>query len=282
MRPSCSAAREPLSQPHLTLFSPAKLNLFLRILGRRSDGYHELASLFHTISFGDTLAFSLSSSDQLTCTDPALSCGSDNLITRAVELYRKRSGRSFGVTIQLEKRIPMQAGLGGGSSNAATTLWALNQLLGGLYPTHVLQEWSFELGADLPFFFSKGGAYCTGIGEKIRLIEDLPHKKFSLYQPSFGLETSKVYQALDLQSCSRVDPEELLESFFTKNALYHNDLEPAAFELAPELGHFKQREGRLWTMSGSGSALFAPHSGEGGVDLIRRTEESWYQLFTRD
>src|ERR1700733_15970617 len=112
----------------LTLLSPAKLNLFLRIVRRRPDGYHDLASLFQTVSLADTLHFSLSERDQLTCTDPALLTDHTNLVLKAVDLFRKKTGLSFGLKIHLEKHIPYQSGLGGGSSNAATTLWALNQL----------------------------------------------------------------------------------------------------------------------------------------------------------
>src|SRR5262249_13981075 len=107
----------------LTLLSPAKINLFLRILGKRPDGYHELASLFQAIDLADTIHFSLSDADHLTCTDPAIPVDRSNLIWKSVNLFRRKTGLNFHLKIHLEKKIPHQAGLGGGSSNAATTLW---------------------------------------------------------------------------------------------------------------------------------------------------------------
>ena len=134
-------------------FSPAKLNLSFRILGKRLDGYHEIASLVSVINFGDTLTFETSSSDVLTCSDPSLPCGDSNLIARALHLFRARSSLSFGIKIHLDKRIPMQAGLGGGSSNAATTLWALNERMGRPYSLAELCFMGASLGSDVPLFF---------------------------------------------------------------------------------------------------------------------------------
>ncbi|MCH9627800.1 MAG: 4-diphosphocytidyl-2-C-methyl-D-erythritol kinase [Chlamydiales bacterium] len=241
----------------LTLSSPAKVNLFLRILGKRRDGFHELASLFHTIDLADTLTFTLSKEDALICTDSSIG---PNLVTRAVELFRKKSGLNFAVSIHLEKKIPTEAGLGGGSSNAATTLIGLNALLGSPITVPDLQTWSAELGSDVPFFFSSGAAYCTGRGEIVR---DLPgfrlDQSLKIYKPKGGLSTPKVYQALNLDKCSQEDPEALLESFLAGKPVFHNDLEAPAFRLRPSLREVKERlEG---TMSGSGTAFFTcrPH-----------------------
>ncbi len=125
----------------LTLFSPAKINLFLRIMGKRPDGYHELASLFQAIGLGDTLTFTLTPQDSLTCSDPSLPCNDSNLIIKALHLFRRKTNLHIPVTIHLEKHIPTQAGLGGGSSNAATTLGALNTLT-----TILTQFKSFKTG----------------------------------------------------------------------------------------------------------------------------------------
>lgn len=155
----------------LTLISPAKVNLFLRVLGKRPDGYHELASLFQAIDLADTLHFTLSKHDHLTCTDPAIPLDNTNLIWKTVHLFRRKTNHQFPIHIHLEKNIPIQAGLGGGSSNAATTLWALNELLNTHIPSETLTAWAGEIGSDVPFFLSTGTAYCTGRGE---IVKSLP------------------------------------------------------------------------------------------------------------
>lgn len=136
----------------LTLKSPAKVNLFLRIVGKRPDGYHELASLFQSISLYDLLHFTPSTQDVLTCTDPSLPIDKTNLIWKAVDLFRKKTNLHTFVKVHLEKNIPTQAGLGGGSSNAATTLWALNQLCGKPATDLQLSQWAGEIGSDVSFF----------------------------------------------------------------------------------------------------------------------------------
>ncbi len=235
---------------HLTLSSPAKVNLFLRILGKRRDGYHALASLFHTIDLSDTLTFSLSKEDSLTCSDASIG---PNLVTTAIDLFRRKTGLNFHISIDLEKKIPTQAGLGGGSSNAATTLKGLNQLLGFPVSNQELQEWSAEIGSDVPFFFSSGTAYCTGRGEIVREVPRF-EGKVEIYKPQEGLSTPAVYKTLDLSECSKTDPEELLEGFLSGKPTFVNDLERPAFKLIPSLAYLKQKLGG--TMSGSGTAFF--------------------------
>ncbi|KAK3025969.1 hypothetical protein RJ639_040943 [Escallonia herrerae] len=133
----------------LTLFSPCKINVFLRITNKREDGFHDLASLFHVISLGDKIKFSLSpskSKDRLSTNVSGVPLDDSNLV-------------------HLDKKVPTGAGLGGGSSNAATAMWAANQFNGCLASEKELQEWSGEIGSDIPFFFSRGAGYCTGRGE---------------------------------------------------------------------------------------------------------------------
>lgn len=241
----------------LVLASPAKVNLFLRILGKRPDGYHELASLFYRVDhLSDELTLSLAEEDSFVCDHPAIP--PENLVTAAVALFRRKTGRSFPVALRLQKRIPLQAGLGGGSSNAATTLKGLNLLCGSPYTEKELQAWSAELGSDVPFFFSSGAAYCTGRGERVR---DLPHYQFpyrlSLHTPPEGLSTARVYQELRPSDCAKVDPEELLSHFLSGNPHFVNDLEAPAFRLLPQLAMIK-REKPGAVMSGSGSTFFIP------------------------
>lgn len=236
----------------LVLDAPAKVNLFLRILGRRTDGYHELASLFQTIDLKDTLTLSLSKEDSLTCTD--LTIGS-NLVTKAVDLFRRKTGLTHPLSIHLEKRIPLQAGLGGGSSDAAAALKGVNALLGSPVSTQELQLWSAELGSDVPFFFSSGTAYCTGRGEEVHdLFPYTFNQKLEIYKPTERLSTPAVYQALKLEECSNEDPEKLLEGFMSGKPVFLNDLEKPAFRLLPILSEIKKR--LKGTMSGSGTAFY--------------------------
>ncbi|POO01451.1 4-diphosphocytidyl-2C-methyl-D-erythritol kinase [Trema orientale] len=198
----------PLSR--LTLFSPCKINVFLRITNKREDGYHDLASLFHVISLGDILKFSLSPStrkDSLSTNAPGVPLDDRNLIIKALNLYRKKTGTSKYFWIHLDKKVPTGAGLGGGSSNAATALWAANQFNGCLVSEKELQEWSSEIGSDIPFFFSKGAAYCTGRGEVVQDI--LPPAPLNipmvLIKPPEACSTAEVYKRIIAASRGQYD-----------------------------------------------------------------------------
>jgi 4-diphosphocytidyl-2-C-methyl-D-erythritol kinase len=274
----------------LTLLSPAKLNLFLRIVRRRPDGYHDLASLFQTVSLADTLHFSLSERDQLTCTDPALPTDHTNLVLKAVDLFRKKTGLSFGLKIHLEKHIPYQSGLGGGSSNAATTLWALNQLTEQCINDVTLSQWASEIGSDISFFFSQGTAYCTGRGENVQSVSPLPSTALWIAKPPIGLSTPAVFQRVKVDQLPAWDPEHALQQFLTGSHNYINDLEHAAFALMPELADFKRQLQQLGfhstLMTGSGSAFFClghpKHPLPSSIfcqqaSFINRTPHRWYE-----
>ncbi|KAJ0702604.1 putative 4-(cytidine 5'-diphospho)-2-C-methyl-D-erythritol kinase [Helianthus annuus] len=254
----------------LTLFSPCKINVFLRITNKRPDGFHDLASLFHVISLGDKIKFSLSpskSTDRLSTNVAGIPLDERNLIIKALNLYRKKTGSDKFFWVHVDKRVPTGAGLGGGSSNAATALWAANQFSGGLATEKELQEWSGEIGSDVPFFFSNGAAYCTGRGEMVQDIPspvpfDLP---MVLIKPPEACSTAEVYKRFRLDVSSTVDPLALLEKI-SKNGISQdvcvNDLEPPAFEVLPSLKRLKQRiisAGRgkydAVFMSGSGSTI---------------------------
>ncbi|XP_076956503.1 4-diphosphocytidyl-2-C-methyl-D-erythritol kinase, chloroplastic/chromoplastic-like [Bidens hawaiensis] len=254
----------------LALFSPCKINVFLRITSKRPDGFHDLASLFHVISFGDKIKFSLSpskSTDRLSTNVPGIPLDERNLIIKALNLYRKKTGSDKFFWVHVDKRVPTGAGLGGGSSNAATALWAANQFSGGLATEKELQEWSGEIGSDVPFFFSNGAAYCTGRGE---IVQDIPSPvpfdlPMVLIKPPEACATAEVYKRFRLDASSTVDPSTLLEKI-SKNGISQdvcvNDLEPPAFEVLPSLKRLKQRiiaAGRgkydAVFMSGSGSTI---------------------------
>ncbi|ESQ50058.1 hypothetical protein EUTSA_v10002004mg [Eutrema salsugineum] len=258
----------PLSR--LTLFSPCKINVFLRITGKREDGFHDLASLFHVISLGDTIKFSLSpskSKDRLSTNVAGVPVDARNLIIKALNLYRKKTGSNKFFWIHLDKKVPTGAGLGGGSGNAATALWAANQFNGGVATEKELQDWSSEIGSDIPFFFSHGAAYCTGRGE---IVQDLPSPfpldlPMVLIKPREACSTAEVYKRLRLDQTSNIDPLTLLENV-TSNGVSQsicvNDLELPAFQVLPSLRRLKQRiiaSGRgeydAVFMSGSGSTI---------------------------
>lgn len=264
----------------LTLKSPAKLNLFLRILGKREDGYHEISSLFQAINLFDTLQFSHSEKDEFTCSDPKLPTDESNLVIKALRLFRVKSGRAFPVKIHLEKKIFSEAGLGGGSSNAATTLYALNQMIGCPFSESTLAEWSSELGSDVPFFFYSGTALCEGRGEKVLPLHDLPKMAFTLSKPAFGLSTPEVYKSLKLNELSNTDPKQLLESFCSGKPQFVNDLEIAAFRLKPELAAFKasltKDSNGSTLMSGSGSCFFTTGTEQAPYHAISRSYGEWY------
>lgn len=241
-------------------FSPAKLNLFFRVLRKREDGFHEIASLYQAISLGDTLHVELAERDQLTCTDPRLPTDGSNLILKAVDLFRRKTGLPVHAKIHLEKYIPIESGLGGGSSNAATTLWALNELTGQSASLDELIQWSGEIGSDPSFFFSQGTAYCTGRGEIVQPLPSLPEQHLCLAKPSYGLSTPLVYKNCEIDRFPQRDPQGVLDDFLQGNPAYFNDLEIPAFNLIPELAQVKARLLSTGydhvTMTGSGTAFF--------------------------
>jgi 4-diphosphocytidyl-2-C-methyl-D-erythritol kinase len=207
------------------------------------------------IDLFDILTFSDHHSDQMTCSDPDLLCDDSNLVMRAIKLFRK-SYEFSSVHIHLEKRIPMQAGLGGGSSDAATVLFALNERIGRKASERELCSMGAQLGSDVPFFFSSGSAYCTGRGEILEPFSISPISGY-LAKPSFGLSTPRVFQETRVQELDPIDPIVALDQ---NNQHYFNDLERAAFRIEPRLAHFKQRliscGFSVVSMTGSGSAFF--------------------------
>ncbi|MCE2983701.1 MAG: 4-(cytidine 5'-diphospho)-2-C-methyl-D-erythritol kinase [Parachlamydia sp.] len=263
----------------LRLFSPAKLNLSLSLIGKRLDGYHELSSLFQTISLGDWINFQPHSCDLLTCSDPQVPLDYTNLILKAIALYREKTGLNFGLKIHVEKRIPLQAGLGGGSSNAATTLWACNELFGKKASEFDLRQWGAEIGSDISFFFSSGLAHCTGRGEHVNSLAPTPAIKLWVVNPLIGLSTGEVFSHVELSHCSgQIAPD-----------AYTNDLEKAAFKLRPELKELKklllQCGFEKVVMTGTGSSLFCygnaqlpplPACNAYSVVTIYRKKERWY------
>ena len=270
----------------IALSSPAKVNLFLKITGKRPDGYHNLASLFQTVSLYDQLKITLADEDAIHCSDPAVPTDLNNSILQAARLFRLKTGLKFSISVHLEKKIPTKAGLGGGSSNAATALWGINELLDAKVPHSKLQKWSIELGSDVPFFFSLGTAYCTGRGGLVMPLPSLSEEELTLIHPGEGLSTKDVYQQVDLNQTSRNDSEKALRAFFSGKREFFNDLETAAFTLCPSLKELKKKlnaQCQVAMLTGSGSSFFCV----GGVPktdhpmskvrFCSRQQHQWYK-----
>lgn len=264
-----------MSSPR-SVFVPAyaKINWTLDVLGKREDGFHELKSVMQTIALHDTLRITLDASSpstagavQFTC-DVAELRTEDNLAVRAVHALRRVAGRAMpGVRIELRKRVPTQAGLGGGSSDAATVLVALNALcqLGLSVPE--LERTGAELGADVPFFIRGGTALIAGKGERVTPLPDGEPMWLVVVKPDVGVPTPSVFGALTPSDFGNQASSDIVTSAIRAEAPLplehlHNDLEPGVLRSVAEVADAHaalRRAGAGYVlMSGSGSALFAP------------------------
>ena len=237
--------------------APAKLNLFLHITGRRPDGYHLLQSVFMLIDWCDTLHFEKRPGGGISREDLTMALPDNDLITRAAHLLQNHTGCTDGVHIAVEKQIPAQAGMGGGSSDAASCLLALNRLWKLKLNLSELEQLGLKLGADVPFFLRGRNAWVEGIGEKITPI-DLPAAHFWVIKPPTGLETSQIFAHPDLKR----DTNTATISVFAAQTydFGHNDLQAVAQNLCPGIGqaiHSLNDHGLQARMTGSGSAVFA-------------------------
>ncbi len=247
--------------------APAKLNLFLHVVGRRADGMHLLQSAFMLIDWCDTLHFEVRPNGTLSREDLGVALPTDDLVLRAARALQTASGSDQGCHISIDKRIPSQAGMGGGSSDAASCLLALNRLWGLNYPAARLAEIGLTLGADVPFFVRGRNAWVEGVGEKLTPVE-LPQARFAVVKPSEGLETARIFQDLALKRSS----EAAIISGFAANpntfggflenpyGFGQNDLQPVAQRLCPGVTQALEwlgSQGLDGRMTGSGSAVFA-------------------------
>jgi 4-diphosphocytidyl-2-C-methyl-D-erythritol kinase len=238
--------------------APAKLNLFLHITGRRADGYHLLQSAFMLIDWHDTLHFERRGDGLLSREDlGAMKLPADDLVLRAARALQQESGTTLGAHIQIEKRIPAEAGMGGGSSDAATCLLALNRLWGLGLPLSRLESIGLALGADVPFFLRGANAWVEGIGEQITPLV-LPRASFAVVKPTAGVATRDIFSHPALKR----DSDTAIISGFAANPFSFgaNVLEPVARELCPDVGaalEWLDSQGLHGRMTGSGSAVFA-------------------------
>jgi 4-diphosphocytidyl-2-C-methyl-D-erythritol kinase len=262
--------------------APAKLNLFLHVTGRRADGYHLLQSVFMLIDWCDTLHVERRADGAITREDLTTPLPADDLVVRAARALQAEAQTPLGAHIGVAKQVPAQAGMGGGSSDAATCLLALNRLWGLDLPLATLERIGLALGADVPFFLRGHNAWVEGIGEIITPVE-LPPGCFAVVKPPEGLDTSKIFSAEDLQ---RSTPTAIISGFAAHSEsrqgqiekrwdFGRNDLQPVAQRLCPAvteaiewLGH----QGLEARMTGSGSSVFAamPHDAQ-----LAEAPEGW-------
>ncbi len=249
---------------NLDLLSPAKINLFLHVTGKRADGYHELISLMCPVSLYDTLTLSFSGTGlRVFCSHPGVPDDETNLVYRAADLFFRESGIRHPLSISIDKHIPVGAGLGGGSSNAAAVLTALNRRHGEPFTTDRLMEMGLTLGADVPFFVYRRPALATGIGENLACCGRIIPYSVLLIGFDFSVSTARIYKNLNLglTKCRKIHKSLLLKAQ-TWDAVdcLCNDLETVTSAWRPEIETAKQAlmdqgaAGAL--MSGSGPTVF--------------------------
>ncbi len=237
--------------------APGKLNLFLHVTGIRTDGYHLLQSAFMLIDWWDVLHFDLREDGQLLRQDLGKPLPALDLCLKAAQALQQASGSTQGVLIRVKKNLPSEAGLGGGSSDAATTLLALNRLWGLNWPLSRLLPLGASLGADVPFFLGGRNAWVQGVGEKLQAI-DLPAARFVVLKPRQGLSTATIFQDPSLVRDTR--PATIIDFAAQPYAFGRNDLQAVAQRLCPEVSQalrWLENFGLQPKMTGSGSAVFA-------------------------
>jgi 4-diphosphocytidyl-2-C-methyl-D-erythritol kinase len=276
----------------VTVPSFAKINWVLHVLGKRPDGYHEVETVLQTISLHDEITFKLNEECEpytLTCDDPAIPTGNSNLILRTANYLQECFQDSFGAEIHLKKRIPAQGGLGGGSSNAAVTLLAINTLWKGacIDIEELLDPGMF--GADVPFFLVGGQCAATGTGTTLRPLPDGPKTYLIVLTPNAKISTAEAYASLNAASLTTFKPPSILSSSLvelnsadSRQWPLRNDFERVIFELEPEIGRAKnallEAGARGALLAGSGSSVFGVFDSEAarnrGVDNLR-CEAGW-------
>jgi 4-diphosphocytidyl-2-C-methyl-D-erythritol kinase len=279
----------------LVFKTPAKINLGLFILGKRPDGYHDLETLFQMVSLYDTVELeSLENGIELVCDDPKVPTDESNLMIRAARLLQEAVPEKtrLGCRMVLKKKIPMGAGLGGGSGNAAGVLVGLNRLWDLQLKPAELSKIAAQLGSDIPFFLCAPSAFGQGRGERLTPLQ--PSKKFHviLAFPRVSMATAEVYQALNFDLTKNSKNINILREFFSQSniaslgAHLHNDLEPIVIERLPVVASIKQKLNSLnadgTLLSGSGSAVFGifENSKKAQEAYARCCEEDWDTFLT--
>lgn len=266
--------------------APAKLNLFLHIVGRRADGYHLLQSAFVLIDWCDNLHFERRSTPAISREDLGPPLPADDLSVRAARALQAATACQQGVHITLHKRVPAQAGMGGGSSDAASTLLALNRLWGLHLPRAALARIGLTLGADVPFFIYGRNAWVEGVGERLQALPMRPGAEAVVLKPRAGLDTRAIFAAPDLKRDSK--PAIVADFAAEQFGFGRNDLQPVAQRLCPEIAQaiaLLGQHGLQGRMTGSGTSVFAPISATmrdslQGAELLKSaTARDWQARF---
>jgi 4-diphosphocytidyl-2-C-methyl-D-erythritol kinase len=270
--------------------APAKINLFLRVLRKRNDGYHDIFSLMQKISLYDELIFSPRPQGiVLHCPGTELPTNDDNLVIRAAKSIFNYCDYQSGMEITLHKKIPMTAGLGGGSSDAATTLMALNKICSFKLKKSELVKIGAKIGADVPFFIFGNEALASGIGDKLKHLRNLPQLDILLIKPPFELSTKMVYKNLNLRLTMGKNNYSIPRILDLSDIVHllHNDLESVSLEIHPELADLKKmllRHGALGAlMSGSGPTVFGifrnGKEAKKALEVIKKEISEQYLIF---
>ena len=252
--------------------SPAKVNLHLRVLGKRADGFHDISTLMQRISLYDEMIFSPASHGiTLSCPGSSIPENDNNIVYRAADALLSPLSYSPGIHITVKKKIPVAAGLGGGSSNAATALATINDMMNLRYNTNDLMNIGAKLGADVPFFIFGRTAWASGIGNRLRNAENVPLLWFVLINPGFEISTKMVYEGLNLRLTKRAVSYKCPKLYSVDDIVkgLHNDLERVTLAIHPILRYFKSllvQNGALGAlMSGSGPTVMGIFTDEEGA-----------------
>ncbi len=263
----------------MQVFAPAKINLYLKILGRRSDGFHEIETLIAPISLYDEIRIDKGDAKEgieFRCDDPSVPKGDNNLAVRAAKAFFAATNVKPAISIELKKQIPHGAGLGGGSSDAASVLLALNELSETKLPREALAKMAEAIGSDVPFFIFQSAAMCKGRGELVTPVKLKQRLSILLLRPAFMVSTAWAYSAWQE---SREIPGVFYAAQQFAGETFMNDLERPVFEKFVFLARLKmwllkQPEIGAALMSGSGSTVFAIMRPNVDVDLVAKRAKS--------
>jgi 4-diphosphocytidyl-2-C-methyl-D-erythritol kinase len=259
----------------MQVFAPAKINLSLRILGRRNDGFHEIETLIAPISLCDQIEIDKTECEkgiEFSCDDLSLPTGDENLIVRGAKSFFAATKIRPAISIELKKKIPQGAGLGGGSSDAASTLLALNDLFETKLPRETLAEIAEPIGSDIPFFIFQSAALCKGRGELVTPVKLKEELSILLLKPEFGVSTAWAYHRW--RDSQEIPGVSYAAQQFAKQS-FMNDLERPVFEKFVFLAQLKmwlleQPELGAALMSGSGSTMFATLRPNADADVLAK------------
>jgi len=283
-------ANKAMPENSFTLPSYAKINLFLRVFGKRPDGFHEICTIFQTVSLCDYLTFSRDKKIILTCDDKNIPVNDKNLIVRAAKILQENCDVTNGAWIHLEKKIPAPGGLGGGSSNAAIALLGLVKLWNIKIDFEDLCGLGAQLGSDVPFFFYGGTGGGTGRGTEVFSLENYTENYLLIVTPKVDISTNKAFALLNAPDLTNKGSKSILQIcrdevklLFSRQADLKNDFERVIFEIEPEVARAKQRlldcGARRALMSGSGASVFGifdtNEERENALYVFQQSEREW-------